>query len=360
MKIQLMDVTVGEVCQGYVDNNEEGVVGYGGMLNIRPKYQREFIYGDKQRNAVIETINKGFPLNVMYWVKNNEGEYEVLDGQQRTLSFCKYVNGDFSLNEKYFYNLTDTEKQTILNYKLLVYVCEGNDKEKLSWFRIINIAGEPLTEQELRNATYTGTWLESAKKYFSKTNCAAYNLAKDYVNGKPLRQEFLETALRWKSNGNIEDYMAKNQRSYNANELWTYFRNVIEWVKTMFTVYRKEMKGIDWGALYDRYGNNLYDTDALESKIAELMADDDVTNKKDIYAYVLTGNEKYLNIRQFTATQKRTCYEKQNGICAKCGKHFELSEMDADHITPWSKGGKTELANCQMLCVNCNRVKSNK
>ena len=154
--------------------------------------------------------------------------------------------------------------------------------------------------------------------------------------------------------------MAKNQRSYNANELWTYFRNVIEWVKTMFTVYRKEMKGIDWGALYDRYGNNLYDTDALESKIAELMADDDVTNKKGIYAYVLTGNEKYLNIRQFTATQKRTCYEKQNGICAKCGKHFELSEMDADHITPWSKGGKTELANCQMLCVNCNRVKSNK
>lgn len=360
MKIQLMDVTVGEVCQGYVDNNEEGVVGYGGMLNIRPKYQREFIYGDKQRNAVIETINKGFPLNVMYWVKNNEGEYEVLDGQQRTLSFCKYVNGDFSLNEKYFYNLTDTEMQTILNYKLLVYVCEGNDKEKLSWFRIINIAGEPLTEQELRNATYTGTWLESAKKYFSKTNCAAYNLAKDYVNGKPLRQEFLETALRWKSNGNIEDYMAKNQRSYNANELWTYFRNVIEWVKTMFTVYRKEMKGIDWGALYDQYGNNLYDTDALESKIAELMADDDVTNKKGIYAYVLTGNEKYLNIRQFTATQKRTCYEKQNGICAKCGKHFELSEMDADHITPWSKGGKTELANCQMLCVNCNRVKSNK
>lgn len=360
MKILLMDVTVGEVCQGYVDNNEEGVVGYGGMLNIRPKYQREFIYGDKQRNAVIETINKGFPLNVMYWVKNNEGEYEVLDGQQRTLSFCKYVNGDFSLNEKYFYNLTDTEMQTILNYKLLVYVCEGNDKEKLSWFRIINIAGEPLTEQELRNATYTGTWLESAKKYFSKTNCAAYNLAKDYVNGKPLRQEFLETALRWKSNGNIEDYMAKNQRSYNANELWTYFRNVIEWVKTMFTVYRKEMKGIDWGALYDRYGNNLYDTDALESKIAELMADDDVTNKKGIYAYVLTGNEKYLNIRQFTATQKRTCYEKQNGICAKCGKHFELSEMDADHITPWSKGGKTELANCQMLCVNCNRVKSNK
>ena len=247
-----------------------------------------------------------------------------------------------------------------MNYKLLVYVCEGNDKEKLSWFRIINIAGEPLTEQELRNATYTGTWLESAKKYFSKTNCAAYNLAKDYVNGKPLRQEFLETAIRWKSNGNIEDYMAKNQRSYNANELWTYFRNVIEWVKTMFTVYRKEMKGIDWGALYDRYGNNLYDTDALERKIAELMADDDVTNKKGIYAYVLTGNEKYLNIRQFTATQKRTCYEKQNGICAKCGKHFELSEMDADHITPWSKGGKTELANCQMLCVNCNRVKSNK
>lgn len=358
MKIQQIEVTIGEVAQGYVDNAEEGVVGYGGMLNIRPKYQREFVYDNKKRNAVIETIKKGFPLNVMYWVKNNSGDYEVLDGQQRTVSFCRYVSGMFSLDEKYFHSLTETEKRQILDYKLLVYVCEGNDKEKLDWFRVINIAGERLYEQELRNATYTGPWLTHAKSLFSKTNCAAYNLAKDYVNGSPIRQDFLEVALRWISKGNIEEYMSVHQFDPNANELFTYFRNVIEWAKQTFTKYRREMKGIDWGSLYDAYHENIYDTIALETEIAKLMADDDVTNKKGIYCYVLSKNEKYLNIRQFTMSERRTKYEEQQGRCAKCGKYFEFDQMDADHIVPWSKGGKTSLDNCQMLCVNCNRVKS--
>jgi len=234
----------------------------------------------------------------------------------------------------------------------------GNDKEKLDWFRVINIAGERLYEQELRNATYTGPWLTHAKLLFSRTNCAAYNLAKDYVNGSPIRQDYLEVALRWISKDNIEEYMSVHQFDPNANELFTYFRNVIEWVKQTFTKYRREMKGIDWGSLYDAYHENIYDTAVLETEIAKLMADDDVTNKKGIYCYVLSKNEKYLNIRQFTMSERRTKYEEQQGRCAKCGKYFEFDQMDADHIVPWSKGGKTSLDNCQILCVNCNRVKS--
>ena len=196
--------------------------------------------------------------------------------------------------------------------------------------------------------------------HFSKTNCAAYLLAKDYVNGSPIRQEYLETALSWINNGNVEEYMSIHQHDPNANELWTYFRNVIEWVQLTFTNYRKEMKGINWGALYNQFKNNTYDTDILEQEIQTLMIDDDVTNKKGIYFYVLTRNEKYLNIRAFTESQKRSAYEKQNGICNNCGNHFDIKEMEADHITPWHAGGKTSVDNCQMLCKDCNRRKSGK
>ena len=360
MKIELNEISIREVAENYVDNAEDGVVGYNGKLNIRPKYQREFVYDEKQRNAVIDTIRKGFPLNVMYWVKNEDGTYEVLDGQQRTISFCQYINGDFSIDNRAFHNLTKTEQDLILDYKLMIYFCEGNDKEKLDWFKIINIAGEKLTDQELRNAVYTGQWLTNAKLHFSKTNCAAYLLAKDYVSGSPIRQEYLETALSWINNGNVEEYMSIHQHDPNANELWTYFRNVIEWVKLTFTNYRKEMKGINWGVLYNQFKNNTYDTDKLEQEIQTLMIDDDVTNKKGIYFYVLTRNEKYLNIRAFTASQKRSAYEKQNGICKNCGKHFDIKEMEADHITPWHAGGKTSVDNCQMLCKDCNRRKSGK
>lgn len=364
MKIELKEITVREVAENYVDNAEEGVIGYNSKLNIRPKYQREFVYDTKKRDAVIDTIRKDFPLNVMYWVVNDDGTYEVLDGQQRTISFCQYVKGDFSVNidghTKTFHNLTDTEKEQILGYKMMVYFCEGNDKEKLDWFKIINIAGEKLTEQELRNAVYTGTWLSDAKLKFSKSNCAAYNLAKDYVNGSPIRQEILQTAISWISSGNIEEYMSIHQHDPNANELWMYFRNAIEWVQLIFTTYRKEMKGLDWGGLYDKFKAEVFDTIQLEQEIQVLMMDDDVTNNKGIYPYSLTHNEKYLSIRAFTENQKRAAYEQQGGICSKCGKHFELKEMETDHITPWNKGGKTNPENCQMLCLEDNRRKSEK
>ncbi|MGN1372558.1 MAG: HNH endonuclease family protein [Candidatus Coproplasma sp.] len=365
MKIELHELTVREIANGYIDNAEEGVKGYGGLLNIRPKYQREFVYDDAKRNAVIGTINKGFPLNVMYWVKNEDGTFEVLDGQQRTVSFCQYVNGDFSLNNKAFHNLTNTEKNAILDYKCMVYFCEGNDLEKLEWFKTINIAGEKLTDQELRNAVYTGEWLTSAKLKFSKSNCAAYNLANKYVNGSPIRQDYLETAISWINDGKIEEYMSIHQHDPNANELWAYFLSVITWVESTFVKYRKEMKGINWGALYNRFHGQIFDTAKLENQIADLMMDDDVTNKKGIYYYVLTGEEKYLSLRQFTESQKRTVYERQGGICPHCVNehrqktHYEYIEMEGDHITPWSEGGKTNIENCQMLCKEHNRKKSN-
>lgn len=365
MKIELHEITVGEIYNGYADSGENGVVGYGGKLNIRPKYQREFVYDDKKRNAVIDTINRGFPLNVMYWAVNEDGTYEILDGQQRTVSFCRYVHGDFSIENRYFHNLTQAEKGVILNYKTLIYFCEGTDKEKLEWFRIINIAGEKLTEQELRNATYTGPWLTDAKKRFSKSGCAAYLLAKDYVSGSAIRQEILETAIKWKSKGGIEEYMAQRQHEPNAIELWTYFKNVIDWVKLTFPKYRPKMKGVDWGELYDLYHEKTYDTQALEKRISDLFMDDDVTNKSGVYKYVLSGEEKYLNIRAFTPAQKLAAYERQHGICPYCkeeGKDicYDITEMEADHITPWREGGKTSSDNCQMLCKTHNRIKGGK
>ncbi|KAA6314038.1 hypothetical protein EZS27_035286, partial [termite gut metagenome] len=229
MVIELHETPIRNVVENYKNDNEEGVVGYNGKLNIRPKYQREFIYKDKQRDAVIETIKKNFPLNVMYWVKNNDS-YEVLDGQQRTISICDYVKGGFSLNCQFFHNLTEDEKNQILDYKLMIYFCEGTDKEKLDWFKIINIAGEKLTDQELRNAIYTGEWLTHAKRYFSKTGCAAYNIANDYLTGTPIRQDYLQTVIKWINNNGIEEYMARHQHNPNANELCLYFNRVIDWV----------------------------------------------------------------------------------------------------------------------------------
>ncbi len=366
MNIQLHEIMVREIVEGYKDMGEGGVIGYGGKLNIRPKYQREFVYDQKKRDAVIDTINKGFPLNVMYWAVNEDGTYEILDGQQRTISFCQYVNGDFSINSRYFHNLTLPERELILNYKVLIYFCEGSEKEKLDWFRIINIAGEKLTDQELRNATYTGAWLANAKTIFSKSNCAAYLLAKDYVTGTPIRQDYLETAISWISGGKIEDYMAVHQHDPNANELWTYFQNVINWVKLTFPKYRKEMKGINWGELYDGYHAKVYDTDKLEEQIKVLMLDDDVSNKKGIYKYVITGDERSLNIRAFSESQKRKAYERQGGICPMCEQegrehiHYAFDEMEGDHITPWREGGKTVDWNCQMLCKAHNRMKGGK
>lgn len=362
MKIKLHEIPVKEVVAGYKDSAENGVVGYNGHLNIRPAFQREFIYKEKQRDEVIRTIMKNFPLNVMYWVKSDDGNYEVLDGQQRTISICQYVQGDFSIDHLGFDNLTQTERSQILDYPLMIYICEGTDKEKLDWFKIINIAGEQLTAQELRNAIYTGEWLTEAKKYFSKRECPAYAIAGEYLNGSAIRQNYLETAIRWIAARNdieIEDYMAKHQHDTNCNEIWLYFQNVINWVKVTFPKYRREMKGLDWGIFFNKYSNGSYDPKQFETRIVELMEDDDITKNSGIYEYLLDGNEKHLSIRAFTPKMSRAAYERQKGICPKCGKHFEINEMQADHITPWSKGGKTIPENCQMLCANCNREKSN-
>ena len=363
MKIELQRIQIREVIAGYKDSAEEGVVAFNGKLDIRPKYQREFVYTGKQRDAVIETIKNGFPLNVMYWVRTDSGNFEVLDGQQRTISIGQYVNGDFSLNDRFFHNLTNEEQNQILDYELMIYFCEGTDKERLDWFRIINIAGEKLTEQELRNAVYTGPWLSDAKLKFSKSNCAAYLLANDggqLVSGSPIRQEYLETALSWINGGQIEDYMAKHQHNSNAEELWNYFQEVIAWARHTFTNYRHEMASVSWGDLYNEFEHVKFDSDKLENEIKELMMDEDVTKKSGIYSYVLTRDEKYLNIRAFTDKMKREAYERQNGICTKCKKNFGIDEMEADHINPWHEGGKTISDNCQMLCKQCNRTKSGK
>ncbi|PJE81587.1 HNH endonuclease [Candidatus Pacearchaeota archaeon CG10_big_fil_rev_8_21_14_0_10_32_42] len=360
MRIELKQISIRDVIENYKNDDEEGVVGYKGKLNIRPKYQREFVYKDKQRNSVIETIRKDFPLNVMYWVKNKNGTFEVMDGQQRTISFCEYIAGKFSLNFQYFHNLEENEREQILNYKLMIYFCEGEDKEKLDWFKIINIAGEQLTDQELRNAIYTGTWLTDAKRHFSKSGCPAYNLASDYMKGTPIRQDYLETAISWISNGEINEYMAKNQNKPNANELWLYFQSVISWVKAVFPNYRKEMKGIDYGSLYNQFKDKEFDSKKIEKEITKLMQDEDVTKKPGIYPYVITRNEKYLSIRSFTEKMKREAYERQKGICPKCMEHFEIQEMEADHIDPWHEGGKTIAENCKMLCKHDNRIKSGK
>ena len=361
MKIDLHKIPIRNVIAEYKDNSEEGVVAYAGKLDIRPKYQREFVYTGKQRDAVIETVKNGFPLNVMYWVKTDQGNFEVLDGQQRTISIGQYVNGDFSLNDRFFHNLTKEEQDQILNYEMMIYFCEGSDKERLDWFRIINIAGEKLTEQELRNAVYTGPWLSDAKLKFSKSNCAAYLLANDggsLVNGSPIRQEYLETVLSWINGGKIEDYMAKHQHDENAEELWQYFQEVIAWVRKTFIKYRKDMKGVEWGRLYNAYKDADLDANEIEAKTLKLIDDDEVGSLKGIYEYILTGDEKHLNLRQFDDKTKRKAFEKQRGRCVLCKKTFEFEEMEADHITPWHEGGKTNEENCQMLCKQDNRTKS--
>ena len=361
MNIELKEITIQELSNDFQDNAENGVVGFGGNLDIRPPYQREFIYKDKQRDAVINTITKNFPLNVMYWAVREDGTFEVIDGQQRTISICQYVDGDFAFQNRYFHNLKADEKEKILNYTLMVYVCSGTESEKLEWFKTINIAGEKLTEQELRNAVYTGSWVSDAKRYFSKSGCVAYNIGSDYLNGSPIRQEFLETAIDWISEGKIENYMATHQHDPNATALWLYFQSVITWVNATFTVKRKKfMKGIQWGLFYNKYKDVVFDTKAIEEETARLIADDEVEKKSGIYAYILTKDERYLGIRTFSDSVKQKVYENQKGICPICKNHFDISEMEGDHITPWVEGGKTIEENCQMLCKDDNRRKASK
>lgn len=357
-------ITVRDLVHNYCDLNEEGVRGYNGKLNIRPAYQREFIYKEKERNEVINTVRKGYPLNTMYWVVAGDG-FELMDGQQRTVSICQYVAGDFAVeidNKPFgFDNLTAEKKKQILDYELSVYVCEGEEAEKLDWFKIINIAGLKLTEQELRNAMYTGPWLADAKRWFSRTSGPAYAMGEKYVIGSAKRQDFLERALEWISGGKIEDYMRRHQHDLDAQELWQHFQEVIAWVERTFPQYRsKIMKGLDWGGFYNGHKGDKLNAAKLELRIVELIEDDDVDNKKGIYEYVLTGNEKTLSLRAFDEKTKIKTYEKQAGICLVCNKPYNISAMEADHIIPWSQGGKTVTENCQMLCKMDNRTKSGK
>ena len=373
MTIKPITVTVGEITKGYVNNDELGVRGYNGLLDIRPPYQREFIYNEKEQQAVIHTVLEGYPLNVMYWVKRSEDAecpYEVMDGQQRTLSLCEYVAGKFSYDFKNFFNQPEDIQKRILEYPLTIYVCEGEASEKLEWFKTIKIAGKPLNDQEINNAIYAGPFVSDAKRHFSKSNCGAARLGKDLVNGTPIRQDFLKVALEWiaehETRGGhrqtVVGYMAQHQHDPNANNLWTYFQNVLNWAITNFDMkkFKKIMKGLDWAWLYDKYGSETLDTASLAKHISELIRDSEIQKQTGIIPYVLTGDERYLDLRAFPEDIKLAAWEKQNHICPLCGKEFDYEFMEGDHITPWRDGGRTVIENCQMLCKECNRRKGAK
>lgn len=375
MKQKVTTIKVRDLVKGYSSSEENGVRGYDGKLDIRPPYQRELVYKDAQQKAVIETILEDCCLNLFQWSDNGDGTYELLDGQQRTLSICKYINGDFSYNGLGFINQPTDIKEKILDFEIIVNIVKGEQSERLKWFEKINVAGEPLSRQELRNATYVGKWLSDAKDYFSKNGCAAFNKASYLIEKKlsPIRQEYLELAIKWithsKSDDAIRDYMAKHQFDENANELKEYFCKVIDWVEDTFDIrkpdsesYRAEMRGLDWGTLYEKYHNNTYNPQVLENKVAELMANEEVTNKKGIYEYVLSNESedvaRALSNRTFSERDKRTKYEQQKGICPICGEWHDIKEMEGDHIIPWWKGGTTTFNNLQMLCKKCNGKKS--
>ena len=370
MTIKQIEVTVGDIARGYINNEEQGVRGYGGQLDIRPPYQREFIYNENEQQAVISTVLKGYPLNVMYWVRRSEDAecpYEVMDGQQRTLSLCEYVDGKFAYDFKNFFNQPADIQKLILDYPLTIYLCEGEPSEKLEWFKTINIAGKPLNEQEINNAVYAGPFVTDAKRHFSKSNCGAYRLGKDLVNGTPIRQEFLKKALEWMAEHEIREgkpqsvvgYMAEHQHDPNANNLWTYFQNVLNWTITNFDLkkFKKIMKGLNWALYYDKYHSTTLDTADLASRISKLILDSDVQKQMGIIPYVLTGDERHLDLRSFPEDIKLAVWEKQHHICPSCQKEFDYEFMEGDHITPWREGGRTVIENCQMLCRECNRRK---
>lgn len=374
MNIEPRKIKIRDVFQNYADNGDDGVFAYGGRLAIRPAYQREFVYNLEQAEAVIQTVLKGYPLNVMYWVKTGEDCYEVLDGQQRTLSVMQYLKHQFpiTLDGKKFYwdALPDDKYNRIMDYEFMIYVCEGAESEKLEWFRVVNIAGEKLTEQELRNSVYTGAWLSDAKLHFSKRNCAAKKLSDKYITGDPNRQELLEKALKGicelQQIKDITEYMAQHKSDPDADELWQYFQDVIHWTEKIFPQYYRDMKGLDWCHLYNRYHENYYNSAVMAAEVKRLHEDSfEVQKPKGIYEFLLCRDTdpyagRLLNLRAFEEKDKQAAYSRQNGICPVCGQHFEYDEMEGDHILPWSKGGKTTGENCQMLCKPCNSKKSDK
>ena len=368
MKINMIKVPVRDLIQGYSeDDSTSKVVAWGGKLDVRPEYQREYVYGEVQRDAVINTVLNGFPLNIMYFVDRKDGTYEVLDGQQRIISICRYAQNRFSVkvpaptggvNTVNFPNLFDEQLDAFLNYELMVYICEGTDKEKIDWFEIINIAGVELEKQEILNAVLHSAWVTDAKSLFSRRNCNANKHYGKYLSGEYIRQKYLETAFRWcadaegiKGKDAVREYMMKHRYDANADAVWDYFERVFKWVQETF-----------WGLLYNRHKDDNLDPTILQMEVEQLMADDEVGSKKGIYEYLLStrkpSDERLLSLRAFSENEKKTMYARQGGVCPICGKKFELKEMDGDHKKPWSKGGRTTLDNGQMLCKSCNLKKS--
>ena len=381
------DWTVGDICKGFVfDKNEgKGLFGLGGKLIIQPEYQRNYIYGDGKRDvAVVESLLKGYPLGLIYFVKNADGMYEVLDGQQRITSFSRYVNKSWPFavelggKPRYFDSLDADKQKLIINTPLTIYVCEGEPSEIQAWFETINIAGVPLVRQELRNAAYYGPFVTKAREEFSNIGNSNMNRWQTYVSGDPKRQAILETALEWVSGGNIDDYMARHRYDTDINELKNHFDTVIGWVDSVFEYTGPEMCGREWGRLYREYHKNAYSKDEVSKRVSALLDDSQVTDKKGIFEYVLGGEKdsRLLNIRVFdkktidAVYRKQTAEAKTNGVsnCPLCAagnnanakRIYKESEMDADHVTAWSKGGATDEKNCQMLCKTHNRSKGNR
>ena len=379
------DITVKEICNGFTYNELEGkgLFGLSGKLTIQPEYQRNYIYADGKKDvAVIDSIIKGYPLGILYFVKTGNDTYEVLDGQQRITSFGRYVIGKFAIKvngmENYFTGLAEDLQNKILNTQLLIYICEGSESEIKEWFKTINIAGVPLNEQELLNAIYSGKFVTAAKKEFSNSQNSNIQKWSAYIKGDVKRQDFLACALEWVSKGNKETYMSEHRNNEDISELKSYFTSVIDWISSVFKTVEKEMCGLHWGELYETYHENPYNPDEVDKKVKELYADGAVKNRGGIFEYVLGGctETKLLNIRIFEDRDKRIVYEKQTkeaeekGIsnCPFCAisdtpnkiKIWKLSEMDADHVSAWSKGGATSIENCQMLCRPHNIAKGNK
>jgi hypothetical protein len=386
MKIQTPIITIKDLVNGYKDDGENGVTAYNGKLNVRPAFQRAYVYEPDDRDRVMVTVYNGLPLNSIYWAINPDKTYEVIDGQQRIISICQFITNDDgdenpiainfnNKNNQTFEGLSPEKQEEILNYKLQVYVCEGTDDEKLDWFNTINIAGKVMTKQELLNANYTGTWLSNAKTYFSKKrNNKAINISfYDNDEKKTLlsisgddanRQALLELALKWIVNTDtaqypeIKNYMAVHRHDKDAKELMDYFNKVINWVKKTFPKYNKDMKGLEWGSLYNKYHNKKYDTKKLEEELERLRniyaVDPDGLNKSGFYEYVLSGNRSLIWKRVFSEKQQNQVYSEQGGKCAVCKKKFKIEELEAHHKTAFSDGGETIKSNCLMLCKDCH------
>jgi len=355
------EITIRDFIKGFEDNGINGVFTMNGLLNIRPPWQREMVYPYDKRAAVIETIAEAGVIGLFHWGKNPNGTMDVIDGQQRGISICEFVNNKFAFENRYFQNLSKEEQDIFLDYKLLVSIIDGTAQEKMHCFEKVNTAGMALSPQELRNAIHIGKWLENAKLFFSKPNCPAKLIGSNYISGSVIRQKYLETAIKWHCDSNKADnialYMAEHQFDNDASELWIYFNNVIQWIEKNFIVYRPYMKSVNWGYLYNRYKDTDLNPELIEEETIKLYLDDDVSKKSGIYPFILTRNKKYLNVRVFTLAMKQKVYEKQEGYCAHCEGHFDIDDMEGDHINPWHEGGETNEDNCQMLCKECNRKK---